>query len=131
MRDPGVEVRPLHQITDESDFNEVFFSDVFIPEDRIIGPENEGWQVANPTLTHERGVNPRQLVVHTQLVEELLRLATDNGAFDDERGRAAPGGGVRRGPDLPAAQLAFDLAHCEGRGTRDPSAASTRSGGAR
>jgi alkylation response protein AidB-like acyl-CoA dehydrogenase len=85
MRDPGVEVRPLRQITDESDFNEVFFSDVFIPEDRIIGPEHEGWQVANQTLTHERGVNPRQLVVHTQLVEELLRLAAENGAFDDHR----------------------------------------------
>jgi alkylation response protein AidB-like acyl-CoA dehydrogenase len=85
MRDPGVEVRPLRQITDESDFNEVFFSDVFVPDDRIIGPENEGWQVANQTLTHERGVNPRQLVVHTQLVEELLRLATENGAFDDHR----------------------------------------------
>ena len=85
MRDPGVEVRPLHQITDESDFNEVFFSDVFVPDDRIIGPENEGWQVANATLTHERGVNPRQLVVHTQLVDELLRLATENGTFDDHR----------------------------------------------
>ena len=85
MRDPGVEVRPLHQITDESDFNEVFFSDVFVPDDRIIGPEHEGWQVANQTLTHERGVNPRQLVVHTQLVEELLRLANENGSFDDHR----------------------------------------------
>ncbi|HEY3722615.1 MAG TPA: acyl-CoA dehydrogenase family protein [Acidimicrobiia bacterium] len=85
MRDPGVEVRPLHQITDESDFNEVFFSDVFVPADRIIGPEHQGWQVANQTLTHERGVNPRQLVVHTQLVEELLRLANDNGSFDDHR----------------------------------------------
>jgi alkylation response protein AidB-like acyl-CoA dehydrogenase len=85
MRDHGVEVRPLHQITDESDFNEVFFSDVFVPDDRIIGPEHEGWQVANQTLTHERGVNPRQLVVHTQLVEELLRLASDNGSFDDHR----------------------------------------------
>jgi len=85
MHDPGVEVRPLRQITGETDFNEVFFSDVFVPEDRIIGPENEGWQVANQTLTHERGVNPRQLVIHTQLVEELLRLANERGAFDDHR----------------------------------------------
>jgi alkylation response protein AidB-like acyl-CoA dehydrogenase len=85
MSDPGVEVRPLRQITDETDFNEVFFSDVFVPEDRIIGAENEGWQVANSTLTHERGVNPRQLVIHTQLVEELLRLAAENGALDDHR----------------------------------------------
>ena len=80
-----MEVRPLRQITDETEFNEVFFSDVFIPEDRIIGPEHEGWQVANATLTHERGVNPRQLVIHAQLVDELLRLATETGAYDDQR----------------------------------------------
>jgi alkylation response protein AidB-like acyl-CoA dehydrogenase len=85
MRSPGVEVRPLHQITDESEFNEVFFSDVFVPDDRLIGPEDEGWRVANSTLTHERGVNPRQLVIHIQLLEELLRLAEEEGAFDDPR----------------------------------------------
>jgi alkylation response protein AidB-like acyl-CoA dehydrogenase len=85
MHAEGVEVRPLRQITDESEFNEVFFTDVFVPSDRIVGPENEGWRVANSTLTHERGVNPRQLVVHSQLVNELLRLAADEGAFDDRR----------------------------------------------
>ena len=62
MRAPGVEVRPLRQITDESEFNEVFFTDVFVPDDRLVGPEHEGWRIANSTLTHERGVNPRQLV---------------------------------------------------------------------
>ena len=85
MRTPGVEVRPLRQITDESEFNEVFFDDVFVPGDRIIGPEHEGWRIANSTLTHERGVNPRQLVIHTQLLDELLTLAHDNGAWDDPR----------------------------------------------
>ena len=85
MRSPGVEVRPLHQITDESEFNEVFFSDVFVPDDRLIGPEDEGWRVANSTLTHERGVNPRQLTIHIQLLEELLALALEEGAFDDDR----------------------------------------------
>src|SRR6476659_10664357 len=83
MRSPGVEVRPLHQITDESEFNEVFFADVFVPEDRLIGPEDEGWRVANSTLTHERGVNPRQLTIHIQRLEELLRLAHEEGAFYD------------------------------------------------
>jgi alkylation response protein AidB-like acyl-CoA dehydrogenase len=85
MRSPGVEVRPLRQITDESEFNEVFFSDAFVPSERLIGPENEGWRVANSTLTHERGSNPRQLVIHAQLLDELLRMAADSGAFDDPR----------------------------------------------
>ena len=85
MRAPGVEVRPLRQITDESEFNEVFFSDVFIPDEHRVGPVDEGWRVANSTLTHERGINPRQLVIHIQLVEELLRLALESGAFDDDR----------------------------------------------
>ncbi len=85
MRDDGVEVRPLRQITGEAEFNEVFFDDVFVPRDRLIGAEHEGWRIANSTLTHERGVNPRQLVVHIQLLEELLRLALDEGVYDDHR----------------------------------------------
>ncbi|HEX7522064.1 MAG TPA: acyl-CoA dehydrogenase family protein [Acidimicrobiia bacterium] len=85
MHAPGVEVRPLRQITDESEFNEVFFTDVFVPREQLIGPENEGWRVTNSTLSHERGINPRQLVIHIQLVEELLRLALETGAYDDHR----------------------------------------------
>jgi alkylation response protein AidB-like acyl-CoA dehydrogenase len=85
MHAPGVEVRPLRQITDEAEFNEVFFSDVFVPDDQLVGPLHEGWRVANSTLTHERGVNPRQLVIHSQLLEELWRLADERGALDDPR----------------------------------------------
>ena len=85
MNSPGVEVRPLRQITDECEFNEVFFDDVFVPEDQLIGREHEGWRIANSTLTHERGVNPRQLVIHTQLLDELLVLARENGTWDDPR----------------------------------------------
>ena len=89
MHHPGVEVRPLVQLTGEAEFNEVFLSDVFVPEDQLIGPEHEGWRVANSTLSHERGTNPRQLVIHMQLLEELLRLAEENGSFDDRRLRGA------------------------------------------
>jgi alkylation response protein AidB-like acyl-CoA dehydrogenase len=85
MRAPGVEVRPLRQITDETEFNEVFFDGVGIPDAHRIGPVDEGWRVANSTLSHERGINPRQLVIHVQLVEELLRLALESGGFDDDR----------------------------------------------
>jgi len=88
MHAPGVEVRPLRQITDESEFNEVFLSDVLVPDDHLVGPLNEGWRIANSTLTHERGVNPRQLVAHSQLLDELWRLGLDNGALDDPRLRA-------------------------------------------
>jgi len=85
MSSPGVEVRPLRQITGESDFNEVFFTDVFVPEECLIGAENDGWRVSSSTLTHERGTNPRQLVIHAQHLEELLRMALAHGAFDDPR----------------------------------------------
>jgi alkylation response protein AidB-like acyl-CoA dehydrogenase len=85
MHAPGVEVRPLKQLTGEAEFNEVYFTDVFVPREQLIGPEHDGWRVANSTLSHERGTNPRQLVIHIQLLEELLQLAHENGAFDDER----------------------------------------------
>jgi alkylation response protein AidB-like acyl-CoA dehydrogenase len=83
MRDPGVDVRPLTQLTGEAEFNEVFLDDVFVPDEHRIGPENQGWRVATSTLSHERGTNPRQLVIHIQLLEELLRIAASNGALDD------------------------------------------------
>src|SRR5205807_5705500 len=82
---PSFPTRRSSDLTDESEFNEVFFSDVFVPDDALVGPIHEGWQVANSTLTHERGVNPRQLVIHAQLLEELWRLALERGALDDPR----------------------------------------------
>lgn len=85
MHAAGVEVRPLVQLTGDAEFNEVFLSEVFVPADQLVGPPNEGWRVANSTLSHERGTNPRQLVIHIQLLEELLRLASTNGAWDDRR----------------------------------------------
>jgi alkylation response protein AidB-like acyl-CoA dehydrogenase len=83
MRVPGVEVRPLVQLTGEAEFNEVFLDDVFVADDQLLGEENAGWRVASSTLSHERGTNPRQLVIHAQLVDELIRLAIANGAYDD------------------------------------------------
>ncbi|MEY2404105.1 MAG: hypothetical protein QOD38_1656 [Acidimicrobiaceae bacterium] len=85
MRAPGVEVRPLVQSTGDAEFNEVFFDDVFVPDDQVIGEVDNGWRVSSSTLTHERGTNPRQLVLHIQLLEELLKLAIESGAYDDHR----------------------------------------------
>jgi alkylation response protein AidB-like acyl-CoA dehydrogenase len=54
MKAPGVEVRPLYQITGEAEFNEVFFTDVHLPDSARIGAEGEGWRVAVTTLMNER-----------------------------------------------------------------------------
>jgi alkylation response protein AidB-like acyl-CoA dehydrogenase len=54
MHVPGVEVRPLRQITGEAEFNEIFFSDVEVPVENRLGDEGDGWQVAMTTLLHER-----------------------------------------------------------------------------
>jgi alkylation response protein AidB-like acyl-CoA dehydrogenase len=54
MESPGVEVRPLYQITGEAEFNEVFMNEVRIPNDRMFGKEGQGWRVAITTLMNER-----------------------------------------------------------------------------
>jgi len=54
MKAPEVEVRPLRQITGGSEFNEVFFNDVFVPDEDVVGAPNSGWTVARATLGNER-----------------------------------------------------------------------------
>jgi alkylation response protein AidB-like acyl-CoA dehydrogenase len=54
MHAEGVEVRPLRQLTGHSHFNEVFFDDVFVPDEDVVGPVNQGWTVARATLGNER-----------------------------------------------------------------------------
>ena len=83
MHADGVDIHPLRQITDESEFNEVFLNDVFVARDQVIGEPGNGWRVSQSTLSVERGTNPRQLVIHLQLLEELLRLAADSGRNKD------------------------------------------------
>src|SRR4051794_22433841 len=85
MHADGIDVRPLRQITGEAEFNEVFFDDVFVPVDHLVGDLNEGWMVANTTLAHERGTSfPfKEQVVHEAYLDELFGLAATRGRLDD------------------------------------------------
>ena len=85
MQAPGIEVRPLVQITGEAEFNEVFFDEVFVPADHLVGGLHEGWAVANTTLAHERGTSfPfKEQVVHEVYLDELYALANARAMLDD------------------------------------------------
>jgi alkylation response protein AidB-like acyl-CoA dehydrogenase len=54
MKSPGIDIRPLRELTGEAWFNEVFFNDVFIPDDCLVGAEHDGWRAARTTLANER-----------------------------------------------------------------------------
>ncbi|MFM8554254.1 MAG: acyl-CoA dehydrogenase family protein [Acidimicrobiales bacterium] len=54
MHQPGVDVRPLRQITGDAEFNEVFFTDARVPRDWVVGEVNDGWRAATQLLAHER-----------------------------------------------------------------------------
>ncbi len=74
MKTPGITVRPLVQMTGDAGFNEVFFEDVRVPRKNLVGELNQGWQVANATLAHER--NMLGSTTRTQMMlNGLLRLA--------------------------------------------------------
>jgi hypothetical protein len=85
MDDPGVEVRPLVQMTGDAEFNEVFLTDVFVPSEQVVGIEGQGWTVAGSTLAHERGTNfPfKEQVVHETYLSRLYEEAFSNGSLDD------------------------------------------------
>ena len=76
MKAPGVDVRPLRQMTGETEFNELFFRDVRVPVANVVGKVNEGWNVALGTLMHERGSFGAGLqVVYKRNMDRLIELA--------------------------------------------------------
>lgn len=82
MRAPGVEARPLKQMSGGSDFNEVFFTDVRVPDSWRLGEVGDGWKVALTTLMHERlavGGKPRHSPDYNTLIDIARRIETDMG----------------------------------------------------
>ena len=79
MRSPGITVRPLVQMTGDAEFNEVFFDDVRVPRENLLGPPNAGWKVAITVLMYERAGLGNQTNLHhyTRLLLDLARRAPD------------------------------------------------------
>lgn len=84
MHSPGVEVRPLRQITGDPEFNEIFLSDVRIPVEDVVDVPGNGWSVAMTTLLHERGTLGFSLTAHLEgNFRRLVQTARALGAADD------------------------------------------------
>ena len=84
MDQPGIEVRPIVQLTGTSEFNEVFFDDAVTAADNVVGEPGQGWRVAMGTLAFERGVSTLgQQVGFEHELDAILQLARDNGSLDD------------------------------------------------
>lgn len=81
MDTPGIEIRPLMDMTGAANFNEVFFTDVRVPRSSVIGEPGKGWQVANATLTHERGMlgDPNAAEGRLLAIAEMMKTETLNG----------------------------------------------------
>ncbi len=76
MKSPGVEVRPLKQMTGETEFNEIFFHDVRVPVENVVGKVNEGWSAAIGTLMHERGTFGAGLqIIYQRNMSRLIELS--------------------------------------------------------
>jgi alkylation response protein AidB-like acyl-CoA dehydrogenase len=84
MRQPGVEVRPIEQLTRTSEFNEVFFDGARTAAENVVGEVGDGWRVALATLAYERGVGllGHQLTFRREF-DRLLEMARARGATDD------------------------------------------------
>jgi hypothetical protein len=111
MKGPGVEVRPLREASGGAMFNEVFFDDVFVPDDDVVGPVNSGWSVARSTLGNERvsiggggaGAGIDVLAIYRRnegrvpggaaMVGELLAEAASMRALNRRRAERAVAGG--------------------------------------
>lgn len=86
MKSPGIEIRPLREITGDSLFNEVFLDNVFVPDEMVVGSVNDGWRLARTTLANERIAMATGTALGNPM-EELLRVlaALDLDAAQQDR----------------------------------------------
>ena len=95
MESPGVEVRPMEQITGHAEFCELFLDDVHVPLDRVLGAPGQGWQIAMHVVAHERGTAalPRQVMLRTWLdrlvAEAAATVVDERSLLEEDRNRSA------------------------------------------
>jgi alkylation response protein AidB-like acyl-CoA dehydrogenase len=123
MRSPGIVIRPLREITGDELFNEVFFDDVFVPDEMVVGTVNDGWRLARTTLANERVAMAGGTALGNPM-EELLRaldsvevdpadedrlggliVAAQVGSLLDQRIAVLAVGGQDPGPQASARKL--------------------------
>ncbi|KEI71030.1 acyl-CoA dehydrogenase family protein [Endozoicomonas elysicola] len=84
MDQPGIEVRPIEQLTGTSEFNEVFFDNAVTDASNIVGKPGDGWKIAMALLGFERGVSTLgQQMQFLNEMDEIIRIAKKNGAAED------------------------------------------------
>jgi 3-oxochol-4-en-24-oyl-CoA dehydrogenase len=123
MSTPGIDIRPLREITGDELFNEVFFDDVFVPDEMVVGQVNDGWRLARTTLANERVAmahgtalgNPMEEVLRTVAERDLdaavqdslgrLIIAAQVGSLLDQRIAELAVGGADPGPQASARKL--------------------------
>jgi alkylation response protein AidB-like acyl-CoA dehydrogenase len=76
MKSPGIDIRPLREITGDNLFNEVFFDEVFVPDEMVVGQVNDGWRLARTTLANERVAMAHGTALGNPM-EELLRTVSE------------------------------------------------------
>jgi 3-oxochol-4-en-24-oyl-CoA dehydrogenase len=123
MKSPGIVIRPLREITGDDLFNEVFFDDVFVPDEMVVGEVNDGWRLARTTLANERVAmahgtalgNPMEQLLATVAKVDLDPAAQDRlgalivsaqvGSLLDQRIAQLAVGGQDPGPQASARKL--------------------------
>jgi alkylation response protein AidB-like acyl-CoA dehydrogenase len=113
MDSPGIEIRPLREMTGRQMFNQVFLDRVFVPDDCVVGAPGEGWRVARTTLASERVAMGAGSSVG-EAVEQLLTLVAQTGAADDPVTRQRLGALVADGMAVSLLDLQAVLAQLRG-----------------
>lgn len=77
LKTPGIEIRPIHNMTGDHDFNQIHFEDVFLPDDALVGAEGDGWNQVVAELAFERA-GPERYMSNLPMITQIIREATQD-----------------------------------------------------